>query len=182
MHGAQYYAWGSQVQGDPAQKKMIVDGLRMWFERRQFVTPFWITTDTPVSLAGNASGTFSTKIGDDGHFECFDLTCVSTGDFLLSISEVKSGRTLMNGYITASGAIGTARFPFVFPAQYMVPAGQILRFNVTDLSGTTNNIYLTIGGRKIYAPFDKVEQVLQDTALPTSGMDLAPQSVAVIGE
>lgn len=172
--GPQYYPWAPQFLAEPEAKANLLDVLRKWKQRLQYVYPYWQTTDTDVLVLGNATTTNFMKIGDDGHFEAFTLVAISTGNFALEISEVKSGQTLMNGMITQTNGIGNAQLPTILVMPYLVPAGTILRCTITDLSGIPNQIFLTLVGRKICAPFKDVQDVLKDTELPVQTPADAP--------
>lgn len=175
-HGAQYFPWSPMMLQYPREKQELLKLLRKWMNRRKYVTPFWLTTDNlqtnglpngSVSLGANGTLSVTTKIGDDGHFEAFGLTQKSTGSFSLTITEVKTKQTLMNGVIESTSAIGGSRFPTMFPTSYLIPAGYRVKFTFTDLSGAGNDIFLTMFGRKIYAPISQVQETLRRTAVPT---------------
>lgn len=163
MAGSQYYPWDPELIAKPDQKRHMVDLLRRWINRRKYVTPFWFTTDTPAVLGANATAQFRIKNGDDAQFECFALSAVSTGNFAISIVEIKTKQTWMNGQITQTNGIGTARFPTILPMPYLLPGGNFLNVTLTDLSGAPNTIFLTLAGRRIYSELTKVNEVLQDT-------------------
>lgn len=169
--GAQYFPWSPMMIQYPAQKKQLTDLLSKWMNRRKYVTPFWLTTDNPggsVTISANSTNnSFTAKIGDDGHFEAFGLCAISTGDFSLQITEAKTNQRLMSGTISRISAMGDARFPTIFPSAYLLPAGYRLQFLFNDLSGGQNTIWLTLFGRKIYAPITQVKEVLHATAVPT---------------
>jgi hypothetical protein len=160
MVGKQYYPWAPDLQANPSWKKEILKEIDYWMERRRYVTPYWLTTDLPVNLLANGTGEFFSKIGDDGHCEVYAITAVSTGNFALEISEVKTKQTLMSGLITQTNGIGTNLFPTLFPTPYLIPAGYKLRFQITDLSGLANSIFITLQARKIYAPLKNVRDVI----------------------
>ena len=166
--GAQYYPWAPEFVRDPASKAELTGLLKRWVNRRQYVTPYWLTSDQiPMTLGASATADFSVKIGDDGHFESFGHCAVSTGDFAIEISEVKTRQTIMNGVINQVAGIGDARFPTIYPVPYLMPAGYRLNLRITNLTAAPNNIYWTFFGRKIYAPFTQAMEVLHDTAVPT---------------
>jgi len=72
--------------------------------------------------------------------------------------------------------MGDARFPTIYPAPYLIPAGYRLNFQITNLDTTdaVNYIWITLFGRLIYAPFSKVAETLHNTAVP-SPADTATQ-------
>jgi len=149
LDGAQYYTWSPALQRNSAAKELLVAGLKKWQQRRPYVTPFWLTTDTPIALTAGQTANFNSKIGDDGHVELFTLMAVSTGTFGFSVQEVKTKQTLMNGIVTGTNAAGNAQYPCILATPYLVPAGYNLQYTVWDLSGAPNNIYLTWQARKI---------------------------------
>lgn len=166
--GAQYAPWSPEFMAKKRSHTELVDIVRKWYKRRNYVTPYWLTTDEDVTLAGNASGEFFAKIGDDGHFEAFTLTAVSTGNFEIDISEPKTKQTLMNGLITQTNGIGNANFPTLLASAYLVPAGYRLRFFIRNLTGAENNIFITLSGRKIWVPFKSPQgRVVENFSVPT---------------
>jgi hypothetical protein len=94
-------------------------------------------------------------------------TVPATSMALVTISEVKTKQTLMNGQISQLNGLGDARFPTIYPTPYLIPAGYRLRINVQNLTGAPMSMWFTMFGRKIYAPFTKVDEVLNRTAVPT---------------
>ena len=137
--------------------------MMQWSERRKYVYPFWMTTDQSVSLAGNATTNFVNK-NAECHLELFNLMAVSTGNFAFELVEVVSGQSIMNGQVTRTNSIGDAQFPAIFPVSYTVKEGARMRFTFTDLSGSTNNIFIALQGRKIVnVPWKNVPDVLRDT-------------------
>ena len=120
-------------------------------ERRKYVYPFYYTTESTVSLTANQNNVnFDVKIGE--HFEAFTIASVSTGNYAMEITEVRSGKTIGNGRFTNTNALGDSTLPTVFPVPYLIPAGSRLRFTFQNLTGSTNAIYITLGGRRIIAP------------------------------
>jgi hypothetical protein len=178
--GAEYFPWSPEFIRRKRASEQLRSLIGKWMERRKYVTPFWLTTETPIDLAPNATGEFYLKIGDDGHFEGFTLARVSTGDFSWELSEPKTQQTIMNGTCTVANGLGDANFPTILPSAYLVPAGYRLRLQVTDLSGTNNEIFFTIAGRKIYAPFKQVGEVLAQTAIKPSAVPTPADTPAQI--
>jgi len=162
--GSQFYPYDPNFMIKPQDRHQMYERIRAWRERAKIITPYWLTTDTEVDLLANATGNFQAKVGDDGHFEAFGITAVSTGNFSLTISEVKTKQTLSNGAITRNNGIGNATLPYIFLKSYLVPSGYRLNFEITDLSGAPNSIYLTMFGRKIYAPFRQLEEIVKPSA------------------
>jgi hypothetical protein len=168
LDGVRYYPWSPEFMAKPQAHRDLTNIIRAWYKRRNYVTPFWLTTDTPVELDANGTAQFFSKIGDDGHVELFTYAAVSDGNFRIEISEPKTKQTLMNGEITQRNGIGTANFPTLLPSSYLLPAGYRLRYVITDLSGAPNQIFWTMGGRKIFAPFvGATPGFYRRTAVPT---------------
>jgi hypothetical protein len=169
MVGTRYYPFSPEFLRFPEEKQKMVEYIRRWMRLREYVTPYWMTTDiSPVVIAapgGVAQATL--KNGDDGWMEVFGFTAVSTGNFSMSLLEVKTSQTIMNGVISRTNGIGTAEFPTCFPTPYLLPPGMRFRVVLTDLSAAPNNIYLTLFGRRIYAKGVKVRDVIKDLSVAT---------------
>src|SRR3990167_832349 len=187
LGGVNYYPW-DQVENDPSGSAQIRENILSWRERRKYIIPYWLTTDTPnqpVALTGNGSASAIGKIGDDAQFEAYSLCVVSTGAFTMTIQEVRSKQYLMNGPISSQAAWGTARLPTFFPVPYLIPRGAKLQFNFVDLSGSTNNIYVTLAGRSIYAEIRDAQELSRQYPAIITGSEQAPQSYPrpiVLGE
>jgi hypothetical protein len=139
------------------------------------VHPYWLTTENgPVQLGANATGLFVIRPGEGSQFEAFTFNCVSTGNFEFEIKEVKSGQTLMNGLITRNNSAGDYQYPTILPCKYLIPGGNFLSLRITDLSGAPNTIWLTIAGRKIYAPIKAVNEAKREVNVVPTPADTAP--------
>jgi hypothetical protein len=136
--------------------------LTKWAERMRYILPYFLTTETAVSLLANATGSYEVKI-DDMHFEALKIAAVSTGGFAFEMSEVLTGEILMNGRITQANGLGNALYPTILPFSYLLPRGSRLRMTFQDLSGAGNAIYLTLIGRKINAPLKDIPAIKQAT-------------------
>lgn len=135
--------------------QLCKEQIKLLTERYRYFWPNWTTFDNgaPTLTANSTNNQFDVRIGDNTEF--FTLAAISTGDFSMSIEEVDSGTTLMNGKISQGSAIGDARYPTMFEAQYMLPAGTRLRFSLDELSGSTNTVYITLNGRSSLYPLAK---------------------------
>lgn len=158
--GKYFDTWASNLQKYNSAHKDIIDTVNKALERRKYVTPYWLTTENGVvTVPANQTVTVDTLVGDEGHFESTHILRKFTGGdptaapFQLELINPQTRQSLMNGKIH-SYMIGNAYNPQPFPAPFMIPAGQILRFRITDLSGSTNAVYLTLRGMRIRAPFD----------------------------
>lgn len=108
------------------------------------VSSFFYTTDTDVSLAGSASDVNYIKI-ETHDFLAYGITAYSTGAFLLKISDVNLGRAFQNGYIHSSH-LGIAEYQNNWDQPILIKKKTQLRFDFTNLTGSTNNIYLNLFG------------------------------------
>lgn len=170
--GNQYYPWSPEFLRKPESFAQLKGLIQRWLKRRKSITPYWLTTDTPVDLTAGQTAEFSAKVGDDGSVELFTLAAVATGNFQLQVSEVKTKQLLMNAFITQQNGIGTANFPTLLPVAYMLPAGYRLRIVIHDVSGAPNSVFLTFGGRKVYKGFArKFEDSRVRSPVPTPADD-----------
>lgn len=174
MDGTQFATWSTDLSNNQGAKNEIFDVIRAWRERSKYVWPYWYapeintgTNSASVVLTSGQTVAVETKISEIAHFEMFTLCVVSTGNFALKISEVKTKRTIMNGMITRNNCIGTNTFPTLLPTPYLLEAGTRLRWEFTDLSLAGNTIWIVAHGRRIQGPLGKVPQILHDTAVPT---------------
>jgi hypothetical protein len=168
LGGCEYYTWSPDLLSFPEARQHVHGRVRKWMNRSRYIHPYWVTTDTPVVLGANANTTVTIRPGESSQFEAFTMACISTGNFGLEMKEVKTGTSIMNGQITQTNALGNALLPTLLPCKYLIPGGHYFSLRIEDLSGAPNTIYLTIAGRKIYAPIKEVREVLEDTrVVPT---------------
>lgn len=165
--GAEYFPWSPEFIKRGVAKKTISRVIHRWMERKKYVCPYWLTTDEPTVLTANQTADFFLKVGDDGHFQAFTISAVSTGNFAWELSEAKTHQTISNGLATQTNALGNANFPTLLPTEYTLWSGYRLRLRLRDLTGAPNTIWFTIAGRKVYAPKRDVQDVLRQTAVPT---------------
>lgn len=164
--GELFCTWSTKLRQHALDYQIMTQLVSKYLERRKYVTPFWLTPEVDgvggVLIGANQTVTADALIGDDAHFEGATIMKVSTGDFQVEILNPLTRQGLMNGTLH-SDMIGDAFTPQPLPARFLVPTGQMVRFKITDLSGDTNKVWLTIHGRKIRAPFRDIKTVLQDT-------------------
>lgn len=170
--GSLFCPWSNRLAFDQGGKQELLDLIGKFRVRKRYVTPFWVSPDdqenNSITLA--ASGTnldFFHYHGDDSVLELFGMTSVSTGAYALEVSLPEKRQVISNGKVTNTNAVGSANFPLVFPTSLIIHPGYRLRFRFDNLTGAPNTVFLTLFGRKIYAPPSKVQQVLEDTRVPT---------------
>lgn len=169
--GKYFDTWSSNLQTYPGDHKAMIAMVNRLLERRKYVTPYWLTTENGVvTVPANQTIEVDTLVGDEGHFEASHiLRHFTNGDataspFELELINPQTRQSLMNGRIH-SYMIGNGRNPQPFPAPFIIPAGQILRFRITDLSGSANSVYLGLRGMKIRAPFKSRMEVEKEFGL-----------------
>lgn len=125
---------------------------------KPFIRAYWIPgvgqDGLPVvTLAGGGSANVDFVIDDQGHFDWKYLEGVSTGSFVLKFFDVGKNRLLQNKPVHSSLIVGNAQRPFVLPENYFFNVGdsqRVLQCRITDISGQTNTVRLTLHGRKFY--------------------------------
>ncbi len=171
--GQSFDTWSSNLQKYKDDHANMIAMINKGLERRKYVTPYWLTTDGGVvAVPANQTVEVDTLVGSEGHFEATHImraiygNDLTTGAFELELINPQTRQSLMNGKIH-SYMIGDAQNPQPFPCPFIVPAGQLLRFKITDLSGSANNVYITLRGMKIRAEFKSRAEVEKQFGLPS---------------
>ncbi len=170
--GKYFDTWSSNLQGHPKDHTDMIAMVNRALERRKYVTPYWLTTENGVvNVPANQTVEIDTLVGDEGHLEVThilrafsDYSDTTLHPFEVELINPQTRQTLMNGKIH-SQFIGNAQNPQPFPCPFIIPAGQILRFRITDLSGSANAVYLTLRGMRIRAPFKSRAEVEKEFGL-----------------
>lgn len=102
------------------------------------------------AIAANATVQNSIKISADSAFVANSVRAVSTGDYLIFFRMDSSDRQLMNESIFGRNIAGTAQRPAPLHKPLLLPANTTISFDITDLSGATNQLWWTFGGFKVY--------------------------------
>lgn len=177
--GGMFYTWAPTLQKYPLDYRIMVELVNKHLERRKYIKPFYLTTEGGgVTVNANQLAEFDMLIGDDGHFESSHIMSVSTGDYELQFFNPQTRQTMSNGWIH-SKMLGDAFNPQPFPASWVIPSGQTVRVRIRDLSGSTNNVYMTLRGRKINAPFRNIAEVARELGIPVpqaEGQRMVPKS------
>lgn len=122
---------------------------------KQFISmPFWYTTDGgPVAVTGSAAATAGISIASDHHFLLRKISATATSrNFTINLTNLGTGKSLIDGtnqdnfQIPASLWLGDGNFPFVLPEPFLFEAGDKIRVDLTDLSGSTNTVDLCLHG------------------------------------
>jgi hypothetical protein len=172
--GQMFYLWANNLMLYPNDREILFSLARRYLARRQYVYPFWLTTEETISLTGLQTADYDALAGDDGHFEATHILGLSTSSdafsnpaaFSWSIIDPDTNETLSNGVMDSEANTGDAYFPQELPVPLLVPAGRRLVFRVNNRINATNNIYLALRGRKIRAPFKEWEEIARELAIP----------------
>jgi hypothetical protein len=133
------------------------DEIKKQQDPKQFLKfPFFYTFDDgEVTLGANASTSIPITIDEDTHFLLKQISYVSTGRFSLNILDAIKGESIIsapgstNYNLPADLILGDPHFPYEFSEPILFQLKQRLIVNLTDLSGQTNNIFITLGGCKL---------------------------------
>jgi hypothetical protein len=190
MWGQMFYVWSQNLLLYPMDREIMISLVRRYLIRRQYVYPFWLTSELAISLSGFQQNDYEALIGDDGHFEATHWMAFSTSldagsnpaAFSFEIVDPDTNETVSNGQFDSEVAGGNANFPQELPVPLLVPAGRRLVFRVANKCNSTNNIFITLRGRKIRAPLTDwatVAPQLEVPANPDQPFDTKPSVAAV---
>ena len=147
IHGRIY-----TVGATPAAVKNTPDVLKLANQADQQSTPYFYTThNPPLSLTALQTQSPSIHVGQDGAFELHKIGSVSTGAFSIQLYDPNSGRKLTSSAVHSDLITGNAYFPFILPEPLFIKRNANINFDITDLTGAPNTIYLTFAGRRICA-------------------------------
>lgn len=166
LNGKLFIPWDPQLLLFPQDREMLVTLIRKLLVRRMYIYPFWFTTDQSVVIPANGTFEVDTDIGDDGHFEITHLIGTSTGAYTINILNPETKQSFTNGQVDSRTAVGTGQNPADFAVPWLIPAGKRLRFQYTDLSGSSNTVFTCLRGRRIRAQLKDVKDIQQDLAIP----------------
>jgi hypothetical protein len=116
-------------------------------ERNRFMSFYACPLDTDPNLGASATADYYFTQDYQSYFEVRKITYKAAGAFKFKITDEKSNG-LQSDWIHATGAMGTAQYPFVYPGPWLVEPGGKLTFTITELSGASNQLYLTLSGRQ----------------------------------
>lgn len=126
-------------------------------EDKQFLSvPYFYTFDNgAVTLSANQSVEKEITIGPEAHFWLRQLSYASTGRFSLDIIDANKGESIISApqgvhyNLPADLILGSGNYPWTFSEPIFVMTKQQLVVKLTDLSGASNTVYLTLGGRAL---------------------------------
>ena len=111
---------------------------------------FCLTGAKSSAIVGNSTAQASISISADSAFVATQVVGASTGDYLIFARLDASDRQLMNEPQHSAAYVGTAERPHYYAKPLLAPANTTLSYDLTDLSGNTNEVYFALHGYKIY--------------------------------
>lgn len=127
----------------------IADKMQMIYRDKQRVYPFFYTTETNVRLLEGQSGDFDVRFTDEAWTEWTKLMRYSSGRFNVRIREKASGKRLMESPIRDDLVFGEGEYPFLKWENDLYSPNYKLTFELTNLASGVNDIWITLGVRKI---------------------------------
>lgn len=134
-----------------------LEKIRARMDQRQYLSmpSFYALDNGSSSLLAGGTNQETITIGQDSHFELFQITAKSDGVFDLNITNIDTGENLIDGPLGASFPIssnlltGNAAFPFRFHEPRFFNLRSKLLVTLTDRSGAPNKVWLTLSGRNL---------------------------------
>lgn len=102
------------------------------------------------AIAANSTAQNNIKISADAAFIATSIRGSSDGDYSMFMRMDASDRQLMNIQMHSSILMGTAERPGWLAKPLLLPANTTISFDISDLSGATNNLYFGLSGFKVY--------------------------------
>ena len=129
-------------------------------DKRQYLSMpyFYVLDDGFAAIPANGTVVKTISLGQDSHFELFQLTAVATGglgSFLINIAQQSTGESIFDAplgvsFPLSSGlVVGNASFPVRFHEPRFFEVGSKLIVTLTDVSGAPNQTYITLAGRAL---------------------------------
>lgn len=124
---------------------------------KQFISvPYFYTFDDgSATLTANQSIEKVITISPESHFWLRQLSYASTGRFSIDIIDANKGESLISApqgthyNLPADLILGSNIYPYTFSEPVLVMTKQQILVKITDLSGSANTVYLTLGGRAL---------------------------------
>jgi len=122
---------------------------------------FELSARLSTAVAANATANANIKVTADAAMIGMRITGASKGAYLITPRIDASDRVITNRPIHSSAWVGTGERPNYLDKALLLPANSTISFDVTDLSGASNDIFFSILGFKIYGyTQDTVEGLL----------------------
>lgn len=108
------------------------------------------TTANGNAITANSTVQNSIRISADSAFVAVSARGTSDGDFTMFMRQDSSDRQLMNIAQNSNIIMGTAERPGYFHKPLLLAANTTISFDLTDLSGSTNQVWFSLVGFKVY--------------------------------
>lgn len=148
FHGIRYYDLASYRSARKEKEDMYGKGRTAW--------PYFLTTDTNINMAADATNDFDIRITDEADMEIFKAAKYSDAEFLFRLMEkagsrfLDSGGTNVLGSIHSSLGFGDAEFPFIpYETMYFERNYKLILRVSNTIGGGQNRIWPTFIGRRI---------------------------------
>lgn len=102
------------------------------------------------AIAANGTVRPTITVSADASFICTYIMGSSTGEYLIEFRTDSSDRQLMDDACNSTTIVGTAERPLILPKPLLLAPNTTISFTLTDLTGQENEVYLTLGGFKVY--------------------------------
>lgn len=142
----------------------IANRMEEIFKEQARTFPYFFTTDGFVELDASGSDAPIVRFGDDAFVEWCKGMAVSDGDFQVRIVETTTQKRLMERPVINSLAFGSGEFPMLNWEDALFEPNYQLTFELDDLSGSSNTIWLTLGCRKIKIDPKELELIRPGTS------------------
>jgi hypothetical protein len=128
--------------------------------------PYFFTTDQFVTLAASDSTPqpFAIRFGDDAYVEWSKAMAVSTDDFSVRFYETATKKRLMESPVINSLAFGNGEFPMLLWEEALFEPNFQLSCELSHESDEDNNIWITLGCRKIKLDPRELETIRPGTS------------------
>jgi len=113
-----------------------------------YANGFTLTGTTQLAANGIQRPTVPTS-ADAAHI-ITHVAGASTGEYTLFLRTDSSDRQLMRIPVHSAAMVGTAELPFKLPKPLLAAPNTTISFEIQDLSGLANDVYLTLWGFKVY--------------------------------
>ena len=159
LHGRRWY--------HTVAPSKVADRMQAIYRSRFRTFPFFFTTAAEVVLDALGTDTPYIRLDDMSWTEIHKMMRVSDGNFLCRIVEDASDKRLMDLAMRDDLVFGEGEFPFLLWEPALFEPNYRLNFELEDLSDDTNNVYITLAGRKIM--FDPEDDRLLRPGMDTGG-------------
>lgn len=109
----------------------------------------WLT-HTAVVVGANSSTTLTITVPSQYDFHIFTLQSKQSGVYTTEIRDA-AGTYFNNKPLHSSTIFGNGNLPYKLPYPYLLRRSSAIVFNISDLSGSSNTIQITLGGVAYYS-------------------------------